>query len=98
MISYIVFTYKEYQIMKKARQYGSLSPYKALAVPLQEIHISTIGNWNQKFKGIKVDFIVITIIDPITNLVKIILIYRNTGLDVFTALKKSWFYYYPHPV
>ena len=55
------------------RQEGQLAPRIAIAAPWEEVHVNCIGNWRfEVLKSVVLNLCILTMIDPITNLLEIV--------------------------
>ncbi|MEM7284224.1 MAG: integrase zinc binding domain-containing protein, partial [Pseudomonadota bacterium] len=86
------------KIKRGSRQYGSLAPRDATAMPWQEIHCDTVGPWKLELRACTIEFKAVTTIDPATNLVEINPIITKTAQEVAQAVETNWLSRYPRPL
>jgi transposase InsO family protein len=77
--------------------FGKLAERDVAAAPWQENHIDLIGPWKVKINGIDVEFLALTVIDPVTNIVELVRINNKTSEQVAQQYANVWLARYPWP-
>jgi hypothetical protein len=77
--------------------FGQLAERDVTAVPWQENHVDLIGPWKVTVQGIAVEFMALTVIDPVTNVVELIRIANKTAEHVAQQYANIWLSRYPWP-
>jgi hypothetical protein len=65
--------------------------------PWQENHVDLIGPWKIKINGINVEFLALTVIDPVTNLVELVRLDNKSSEHVAQQYANTWLSRYPWP-
>lgn len=65
--------------------------------PWEEVHIDLIGPWKVKVANQDVEYLALTCIDPVTNLVELIRIENKTAEHVAQQFANCWLARYPWP-
>eukprot|EP00978_Attheya_sp_CCMP212_P034047 scaffold140721_cov55-Attheya_sp.AAC.3 len=86
--------------------YGHPPPREADMVPLQEVTVDLIGPWKIKLGHLPVvnegeayvTFNALTCIDPVSNLMELILIDGKTAARIGAKFEQGWLSRYPRPV
>jgi hypothetical protein len=83
-------------------QFGLLAPRDAPLSPWKEVHVDTIGKWSLQYKRqgktLKITFLALTMIDPVTNLVEICRVPEVKPEASAEALENTWLSRYPRPL
>jgi transposase InsO family protein len=77
--------------------YSKLPPRHAQMMPWNEVAVDLIGPWKIDIQGQEVEFLALTCIDPVTNLVEIIRINNKTALHMAQQFENVWSSRYPRP-
>jgi transposase InsO family protein len=77
--------------------FGELAERDVAAAPWQETHVDLIGPWKVTINGIVVDFLALTVIDPVTNIVELVRIDNKTSSHVAQKYANTWLSRYPWP-
>jgi hypothetical protein len=77
--------------------FGELPPRIAPLLPWNEVAIDLIGPWRMNVQGVEVEFNALTCIDPVTNLVELIVIHNKTAKHVAQQFENCWLSRYPRP-
>ncbi|MHA7811731.1 MAG: integrase zinc binding domain-containing protein, partial [Marinobacter adhaerens] len=77
--------------------YGHLPARNAPLIPWNEVQVDLIGPWTLKIQGDPVEFNALTCIDPVTNLLEIVLIDNKTSEHVAQKFQNVWLARYPRP-
>jgi transposase InsO family protein len=91
------------KICQKMKRYSTnftqLPAREATSVPWEQVHVDLIGPWNIKVKGHKkpVQFIALTCIDPVLNLLEVGTVKDTTSEQVTKTFKHLWLSRYPQP-
>jgi Integrase zinc binding domain len=86
------------QKMKRcSTNFMQLPAREAASVPWEQVHRDRIGPWNIKVKGHKkpVQFIALTCIDPVLNLLEVGTVKDKTSKLVTKTFERLWFSRYP---
>jgi hypothetical protein len=76
-----------------------LPAQEATSVPWEQVHVDLIGPWNIKVKGHKkpVQFIALTCINPVLNLLEVGTVKDKTSKQVTKTFECLWLSHYPRP-
>lgn len=77
--------------------YGDLPNREASLMPWNEVAVDLIGPWNLNVNGRKIEFIALTCIDPVTNIVELIRLNNKTARHVAEQFENVWLSRYPRP-
>jgi transposase InsO family protein len=79
--------------------FAQLPAREAKSVPWEQVHVDLIGPWNIKVKGHKkpVQFIALTCINPVLNLLEVGTVNNKTSEQVTKTFKHLWLSHYPQP-
>jgi hypothetical protein len=79
--------------------FAQLPVREATSVPWEQVHVDLIGPWNIKVKGHKkpVQFIALTGINPVLNLLEVGTVNDKTSEQVTKTIKHLWLLHYPRP-
>jgi hypothetical protein len=79
--------------------FAQLPAWEATSVPWEQVHVDLIGPWNIKVKGHKkpVQFIALTCIDPVLNLLEVGTVKDKTSEQVAKTFERLWLSHYPRP-
>lgn len=77
--------------------FGLLPAKDVVAVPWQEAHVDLIGPWKVKINDIDVEFLALTVIDPVTNITELIRVENKTADHVSRKFADCWLSRYPWP-
>ena len=83
---------------QQARPYGEAPPREASAHPWREVAVDSIGPWNLEVGGHKIEFKALTMIDIVTNLVKLKRLDNMTATHVGLQFETQWLARYPWPL
>ena len=78
--------------------YGQLPPRHAPLMPWAEVAVDLIGPWKIKIQQQELEFLALTCIDPVTNLLEIIRIDNKTANHVAQKFAQVWLSRYPRPL
>jgi hypothetical protein len=78
--------------------HGEVSPREAALLPWQEVAVDLIGPWTLQVGNQKHTFSALTIIDMVTNLVKVVRIDNKTSAHVAPHFESTWLSCYPRPI
>ena len=87
------------QVCLASPQHGQLAPHDAPITPSSEVHIDYIGPWYVKVNGQELKFDVLTMIEPVTNLIEVVRL-QGPKNDVNTKrlFENHWLAHYPRPI
>jgi hypothetical protein len=77
--------------------FGEFAQRDVAAAPWQETHVDLIGPWRVAVNGIDVEFLALTVVDPVTNLVELIRIDNKTSDQVAQKFANTWLSRYSWP-
>lgn len=77
--------------------FGELPSRNAPLLPWNEVAVDLIGPWRMSVQGVDVEFNALTCIDPVTNLVELILIHNKTAAHIAQQFENCWLSRYPRP-
>ena len=85
---------------QKAAQhgYGHTAAREALMPPWQEVAVDLIGPWYLSIGGHTMSFTALTVIDTVTNLVKLVCLGNKTAANVAQLFENAWLAHYPKPM
>jgi hypothetical protein len=79
--------------------FAQLPAREATSVPWEQVHMDLIGPWNIKVKGHKkpVQFIALTCIDPVLNLLEVGTVNGKMSKQATKTFEHLWLSHYPRP-
>jgi hypothetical protein len=79
--------------------FAQLPAQEATSVPWEQVHMDLIGPWNIKVKGHKkpLQFIALTCIDPVLNLLEVGTVKDKMSEQVTKTFECLWLSHYPQP-
>ena len=77
--------------------YGRLAPREVDAHPWRKVAVDLIGPWTLKVGDQRADFMALTIIDVVTNLVELVRIDNKSSAHVAMHFENTWLLQYPRP-
>ena len=75
---------------KNSPKEGKLTPPDVPSIPWLEAHVNLIGPWELKSQGVAAKFQAMTIIDPVTNLVKIMQVTSTKSAKNACTFQNTW--------
>ena len=79
------------------RGHGELAPREVSSHPWREVAVDLIGPWTLTINNTKCQFMALTIIDQVTNLVELVRITDKTSAHVALQFENTWLSRYPLP-
>ena len=80
------------------RGYGHMAPREASTHPWRDVAVDLIGPWHLKIANHELDFMALTMIDMVTNLVELVRIENKTSHHVAMKFETTWLSRYPRPL
>jgi transposase InsO family protein len=78
--------------------HGHTAPREASTHPWREVAVDLIGPWQIKIGEHELEFMALTIIDVVTNLVELVRIDNKTAAHVAIQFENTWLARYPRPL
>jgi hypothetical protein len=77
--------------------YGFLSEHEVCSIPFEECAVGLIRPWTVQVRGKPYKFEALTVIDTVTNLVKLFRIERKDSDHIMRKFAQCWLTHYPLP-
>ena len=80
------------------KNYGHLPPRAAGLFPWETVAVDLIGPWKVKVNNVEMQFMALTCIDPVSNVVEAIRLRNKTSEHVAEQFANCWLSRYPRPI